>query len=159
MQDMKTKIHEKFLSLYGEGGTMYAESNIDFKNGQLTGNTRLVIDNPVIGKREKLTKAKYRDLPVRSTFKSLVDSENRVHINAPLSADMTKKDYSFGKAFTMSLVKETFGHMMKTKGMKDKISAAEREEIEALLKDDDDVKDRDEKLSRGIRRNDRKRKR
>ena len=24
MQDMKTKIHEKFLSLYGEGGTMFA---------------------------------------------------------------------------------------------------------------------------------------
>lgn len=142
-----------------EGGTMYAESNIDFKNGQVTGNTRLVIDNPVIGKREKLTKAKYRDLPVRSTFKSLVDSENRVHINAPLSADMTKKDYSFGKAFTMSLVKETFGHMMKTKGMKDKISKAEREEIEALLKDENDVKDRDEQPSRDKRRNDRKRKR
>ena len=141
-----------------ESGTLYAESTIDFKYGKVTGNTRLVIDDPVIGKKERLTKAKYRNLPVRSAFKSLVDSENRVHINAPLSADMNKKDYSFTKVFAKSLAKETFGHMMRTKGMKDKISESEREEIEELL-EDDDLSDQDEKPARGIRRNDRKRKR
>jgi len=121
-----------------ESGALYAETHMDFTDGKLTGNTRLVIDHPTIGKREKLTKAKYRDLPVRSTFSSLVNSENRVVINAPVSADATKKNFSFGKVFTQSLIKETFGHMMKTKSKKDKISDEERAEIEKLMGDDKD---------------------
>jgi len=121
-----------------ESGALYAETHMDFTDGKLTGNTRLVIDHPSIGKREKLTKAKYRDLPVRSTFSSLVNSENRVVINAPVSADATKKNFSFGKVFTQSLIKETFGHMMKTKSKKDKISDEERVEIEKLMGDDKD---------------------
>lgn len=120
-----------------ESGSLYAETHMEFTSGKLTGNTRLVIDHPSIGKREKLTKAKYRDLPVRSTFKSLVDSENRVVINAPVSADATKKNFSFGSVFAKSLLKETFGHMMKTKSKKDKISDDERAEIEALIGDDE----------------------
>ena len=120
-----------------EGGTLFAETHMDFNAGQLTGNTRLVIDNPTIGKREKLTKAKYRDLPVRNTFKSLVDSDNRVVVNAPVSADATKKDFSFSSVFVKSLVKELFGHMMRTKSKKDKISEEEQEAIEAFLGDDE----------------------
>lgn len=140
-----------------EDGMLYAESHMEFKSGRVTGNTRLVIDNPNIGKREKFSKAPYKDLPVRSTFKSLVDSENRVVINAPLNADMNKKNYTFKSVFVKSLVKETFGHMMKTKSMKDKISEKEREEIKSLLDDDDD--EADEPSSRGIRRISRNKKR
>jgi len=149
-----------------ESGSLYAETHMDFKEGKLSGNTRLVIDHPSIGKREKLTKAPYRDLPVRSTFKSLVDSENRVVINAPVSADATKKNFSFRSVFTKSLIKETFGHMMKTKNKKDKISDDERAEIEKLIGDDDSKerhkatkKQKEEKPSSDKRRNDRKKKR
>ena len=121
-----------------DGGMLYAESHMDISSGRLTGNTRVVIDNPEIGKREKLTKAKYRDLPVRSTFKSLVDSENKVVINAPVNADLTKKNMTLKSAISKSLVKEIFGHMMRTKSKKDQISDNEREAIEALIGDDDD---------------------
>lgn len=116
-----------------EAGILYAETHIDFSSGKLTGNTRLVIDDPTIGKKEKLSKAPYRNLPVRSTFQKLVDSENRVNINAVVSADATKKNFSFKKVFVKSLLKETFGRMMATKSKKDKISDEERQAIEDLI--------------------------
>lgn len=125
-----------------EGGTLFAETHMNCTSGKLTGSTRIVIDDPNIGKREKLTKAKYRDLPVRSTVKSLVDSDNRVVINAPVSADATKKDFSFSSVWVKSIVKETFGHMMRTKSKKDKISEDEQEAIEALIGDDTDGESR-----------------
>ena len=123
-----------------ESGILFAEMHMEFTGGQLTGNTRIVIDDPEVGKREKFTKAKYRDLPVRSTCKSLVNSDDRVIINAPVKADATKKNFSFGSVFTKSLIKETFGHMMKTKSKKDKISDDEREEIAKLIGEEDKPK-------------------
>jgi len=116
-----------------EAGILYAETHMDFTSGKLAGNTRIVIDDPTIGKKEKLSKAPYRNLPVRSTFQKLVDSDNRVNINAVVSADATKKNFSFKKVFVKSLLKETFGRMMATKSKKDKISDEERQAIENLI--------------------------
>ena len=116
-----------------EAGILYAETHMDFTSGKLAGNTRIVIDAPTIGKKEKLSKAPYRNLPVRSTFQKLVDSDNRVNINAVVSADATKKNFSFKKVFVKSLLKETFGRMMATKSKKDKISDEERQAIENLI--------------------------
>lgn len=120
-----------------ESGIMHLDSHIEFVRGQLSGNTKIVIDNPEVGKREKLTKAPYKNIPVRSTFKRLVDSDNRVIINAPVKGDATKKNFSFGKVFVKSLVKETFGRMNATRMKKDKISKEEQKEIERILRDDD----------------------
>ena len=153
-----------------QGGILFAEMHMDFTSGKLTGNTRVVIDEPVIDKKEKLTKAPYRNLPVRSTFTKLVDSDDRVVINAPVSADATKKNFSFSKVVTKSLIKETFGRTMQTKSMKDKISEEEREAIEALIGDDSEdkrevrkeqreIKKEQRESARDKRRNDRKKKR
>ena len=105
-----------------ESGILNLDNQMNFVSGQLNGNTKIVINNAQVGKKEKATKAPHRNLPVRSTVKMLSDSENRVILNAPVSADATKKNFSLTKVLTKSLLKVSFGRMMTTKNQKDKIS-------------------------------------
>jgi len=121
-----------------ESGMLHMESQMSFTGGKLEGNTKIVIDDAKVGKKEKFTKAPYRNMPVRSTVKMMADSENRVILNAPVSGDATKKNFSFKKTFTKSLVKVSFGRMMATKSKKDKISEEEREAIQDIIGDEDD---------------------
>ena len=121
-----------------ESGMMHLDSHMEFVRGQLTGNTKIVIDNTKIGQREKLTKAPYRNIPVRSTFRRLEDSNKRVIINAPVKGDANKKSFSLSKIVIKSLVKETFGRMSATRSMKDKISKEEKQEIQRILREEDD---------------------
>ena len=121
-----------------ESGMMHLDSHMEFVRGQLTGNTKIVIDNTEIGQREKLTKAPYRNIPVRSTFRRLEDSNKRVIINAPVKGDANKKSFSLSKIVVKSLVKETFGRMSATRSMKDKISKEEKQEIQRILREEDD---------------------
>jgi len=121
-----------------ESGMLHLDSHMEFVRGQLTGNTKIVIDNTEIGQREKLTKAPYRNIPVRSTFRRLEDSNKRVIINAPVKGDANKKSFSLSKIVIKSLVKETFGRMSATRSMKDKISKEEKQEIQRILREEDD---------------------
>ena len=121
-----------------ESGMMHLDSHMEFVRGQLTGNTKIVIDNTEIGQREKLTKAPYRNIPVRSTFRRLEDSNKRVIINAPVKGDANKKSFSLSKIVIKSLVKETFGRMSATRSLKDKISKEEKQEIQRILREEDD---------------------
>ena len=145
-----------------ESGMLHVESQMEFTNGHLAGNTKIVIDDTKVGKKEKLTKAPYRTLPVRSTVNMLCDSENRIILNAPIDADATKPKFSFKKVFTKSLLKVSFGRMMATKSKKDKISQEELDEIRTLI-GDEDVKPTETKTEKPSkldkRRNDRKKKR
>lgn len=120
-----------------ESGMLHVESQMEFTNGHLTGNTKIVIDDAQVGKKEKLTKAPYKTLPVRSTVNMLCDSENRIILNAPVDADATKANFSFKKTFTKSLLKVSFGRMMTTKSKKDKISQEEMNEIQTLIGDEE----------------------
>lgn len=119
-------------------GMMHVDSHMEFVRGQLTGNTKIVIDNHEIGPREEMTKAPYRNIPVRSTFRRLADSDNRIIINAPVKGNATKKKFSLAKLVTKSLIKETFGRMHATRSRKDKISKEEQKEIQRILNEDDD---------------------
>ncbi|MBR1563805.1 MAG: DUF748 domain-containing protein [Paludibacteraceae bacterium] len=117
-------------------GILNLESQMNFISGQLDGNTKIIIENAQVDKREKGTKAPHKTLPVRSTVKMLSDSENRVIINAPVSADATRKKFNFVKILSKSLMQASFGRMMTTKNRKDKISEEELEEIRHVLSDD-----------------------
>lgn len=124
-----------------KSGMLHVESKMEFVNGQLTGNTKIVIDNAEVGKKEKLSKAPYKSLPVRSTVNMLCDSERRIILEAPIEADATKPKFSFKKTFTKSLLKVSFGRMMTSRNKKDKISQEELDEIQTLI-DDDGVRDK-----------------
>ena len=59
-------------------------------------------------------------------------------INAPVKGDANKKSFSLSKIVVKSLVKETFGRMNATRSMKDKISKEEKQEIQRILREEDD---------------------
>ena len=118
-----------------EGGDMTIDSHIDVIGGKMKGNNRIVIDHPRVGKKERFSKPKYKNIPVRTGVKLLTSAQDMIVLDVPVSGDAKSPKFSFRKVIGRALLKVFFGPLM---GVNDRktVSADELKEMQELLGED-----------------------
>ena len=117
------------------GGDLRLDSHIDVLDGKMDGKNKIVIDRPRVGKKEKFSKAPYKNIPVRMGFKLLTSAQDMIILDVPVKGDATNPKFSFRKVIGRALLKVFFGPLM---GVNDRKSVSEDElkEMQELLGDD-----------------------
>ena len=119
-----------------EDGVLAMESHMEVSGGKLKGDNTVIIDNPKAGKKERFSKAKYKNIPVRAGVNMLTSAQNKIVLDVPVAGDVTNPKFKLGKVIGRALLKVFFGPLM---GVNDKdrtISDDELHEMQDLLGDD-----------------------
>ncbi len=111
------------------GGDLRVDSRMDVVSGKLKGSNRIIMNHPRVGRRDLMTKAKYKDVPVRLGVKMLTSAQDIVVLDVPVTGDATNPKFNLNKVIGRALLKVFFGPMM---GVNDRKNLSE-EEIEGLL--------------------------
>lgn len=119
-----------------EGGVLSVESHSTITRGQLTAENKIVIDQPKVGKKERLSKAKYKNIPVRAGVDLLRSAQNMIVLDVPISGDVSNPKVKLSKVIGRALLKVFFGPLMGVNDKKNGISDEEREEMRELLGED-----------------------
>lgn len=121
-----------------DGGDLSLESHIDVLSGKMKGTNQIIIDHPRVGKKERFSKAKYRNIPVRTGFSILTSAQDMIVLDVPVSGDARNPKFNFRKVIGRALLKVFFGPLM---GVNDRktISEDELKEMQELLEDSTDV--------------------
>ena len=115
-----------------EGGDMKLDSHLDVVNGKMKGTNKIVIDHPRVGKKEKFSKAPYKNIPVRAGFSMLTSAQDMIILDVPISGDAKNPKFNLNKVIGRALLKVFFGPLMGVNDRKD-VSEAEMEEMRELL--------------------------
>ncbi|MBO4519414.1 MAG: DUF748 domain-containing protein [Paludibacteraceae bacterium] len=117
------------------GGDLSLESHIDVLSGKMNGTNQIIIDHPRVGKKEKFSKAKYKNIPVRTGFNILTSAQDMIVLDVPISGDARSPKFNFRKVVSRALLKVFFGPLM---GVNDRkaVSADELKEMQELLEED-----------------------
>lgn len=120
------------------GGDLSVESHIDVLSGKMNGTNRIVIDHPRVGKKDKLTKPKYNNIPVRAGVSMLTSAQDMIVLDVPLSGDATSPKFNMNKVIGRAILKVFFGPLM---GVNDRktVSEDELKEMQDLLEDTADI--------------------
>jgi len=120
-----------------EGGDMSLDSHIEVVGGQMKGENKIIIDHPRVGKKEKFSKAPYKNIPVRAGFKLLTSAQDMIILDVPVKGDAKNPKFSFRKVIGRALLKVFFGPLM---GVNDRKSVSEEEmqEMQELLNEEPD---------------------
>ena len=117
-----------------DGGDLSIASTLDVTSGQMVGNNKIVIEHPRVGKKDRLCKAPYKDVPVKLGVRLLTSAQDMIVLEVPVSGDARSPKFSFSKVISRALVKVFFGPLM---GVNDRdngiISTEELEELQELL--------------------------
>ena len=115
-----------------EGGDMKLDSHLDVVSGKMKGTNKIVIDHPRVGKKEKFSKAPYKNIPVRAGFNMLTSAQDMIILDVPISGDAKNPKFNLNKVIGRALLKVFFGPLM---GVNDRkaVSEAEMEEMRELL--------------------------
>ena len=121
-----------------DGGDLSLESHIDVLSGKMKGTNQIIIDHPRVGKKERFSKAKYRNIPVRTGFSILTSAQDMIVLDVPVAGDARNPKFNFRKVIGRALLKVFFGPLM---GVNDRktISEDELKEMQELLEDSTDV--------------------
>lgn len=118
-----------------EGGDMSLESHIDVISGQMDGTNKIVIDHPRVGKKERFSKAPYKNIPVRTGFKILTSAQDMIILDVPVKGDAKSPKFSFRKVIGRALLKVFFGPLMGVNDRDKMINEDELREMQELLGD------------------------
>ena len=118
-----------------DGGDMRVESRMEVVSGKLNGSNRIIMDHPRVGRRDLMTKAKYKDIPVRLGVKLLTSAQDMIVLDVPVSGDATNPKFNLNKVIGRALLKVFFGPLMGVNDRKN-FSEKEIEEMLELLGDD-----------------------
>lgn len=119
-----------------ENGVLLLDSKIDVINGQMEGNNRIEIDHPRIGRKEKGTKAPYKNIPVRLGIKTLTSVQGMLLVDVPIKGDVNNPQFKFRKVIGRALAKVFFGPLMGLKDRDKSITTAELREMNEMLAED-----------------------
>ena len=119
-----------------EGGDLSVESHMDVVSAKLNGTNKIVIDHPRVGKKERFSKAPYKNIPVRTGFKLLTSAQDIMVLEVPVSGDATNPKFNFRKVIGRAVLKVFFGPLMGVKDRDKTISADELKEMQDLLEED-----------------------
>ena len=118
------------------GGGLMLDSRIDVTSGKMNGTNRLEIDHPRVGRKELLSKAPYKNIPVRMGFKILTSSQDMILLDVPVSGDAKNPKFSFRKVVGRALLKVFFGPLMGVNDRNKSLSNEEIEQMQELLGED-----------------------
>ena len=122
-----------------EGGDLSLDSKIDIVGGKMNGSNKIVIDHPRVGKKERFSKAPYKNIPVRTGFKLLTSAQDMIILDVPVSGDAKSPKFSFRKVVGRALLKVFFGPLMGVNDRKS-VSEEELEEMQELLGEGDSLR-------------------
>ncbi len=111
------------------GGDLRVDSRMDVMSGKLKGSNKILIDHPRVGRRDLMSKAKYKDIPVRLGVSLLTSAQDMIVLDVPVTGDATNPKFNLNKVIGRALLKVFFGPLM---GVNDRKNLSE-EEIEELL--------------------------
>ena len=117
------------------GGDMRVESSMEVVSGKLKGSNRIIMDHPRVGRRDLMTNAKYKDIPVRLGVKLLTSAQDMIVLDVPVTGDATNPKFNLNKVIGRALLKVFFGPLMGVNDRKN-FSEKEIEEMLELLGDD-----------------------
>ena len=120
-----------------EGGVLSLESHIDVTSGKMDGTNKIVIDHPRVGKKERFSKAPYKNIPVRTGFKILTSAQDMIILDVPVKGDAKNPKFSFRKVIGRALLKVFFGPLMGVNDRDKMINEEELKEMQELLGDTD----------------------
>ncbi len=120
-----------------EGGVLSLESHIDVTSGKMDGTNKIVIDHPRVGKKERFSKAPYKNIPVRTGFKILTSAQDMIILDVPVKGDAKSPKFSFRKVIGRALLKVFFGPLMGVNDRDKMINEEELKEMQELLGDTD----------------------
>ena len=120
-----------------EDGVLSLESHIDVTSGKMDGTNKIVIDHPRVGKKERFSKAPYKNIPVRTGFKILTSAQDMIILDVPVKGDAKSPKFSFRKVIGRALLKVFFGPLMGVNDRDKMINEEELKEMQELLGDTD----------------------
>ncbi len=132
-----------------DGGILMLDSKIEVVNGRMNGTNRLEIDHPRVGRKELLTKAPYKNIPVRAGFKLLTSAQDMIILDVPVSGDAKNPKFSFRKVIGRALLKVFFGPLMGVNDRNKSLSNDELEQMQELLGEDSVLFLRNDTTSQG----------
>ncbi len=121
-----------------EGGILMLDSHMEVENAKLSGNNRIEIDHPRVGKKEKFSKAPYKNIPVRLGFNLLTSAQDIILLDVPVSGDVTNPKFNLRKVIGRAVLKVFFGPLMGVNDRNKSLTEAELKEMQELLADEPD---------------------
>ena len=119
-----------------ENGILLLDSHMEVVNGKINGTNRIEIDHPQIGKRERRSKAPYKNIPVRVGVKTLTSAQDMIIVDVPVTGDAKNPKFNFRKVISRALLKVFFGPLMGLNDRDKSISEEELEMMQELLEED-----------------------
>ena len=119
-----------------DGGMLTIDSHLDVVSTKLNGTNHIEIDHPRVGKKELLTKAPYKNIPVRLGFKMLTSAQDIILIDVPVKGDVTNPKFKLSKVIGRALLKVFFGPLMGVNDRNKSINEAELRQMQQLLGED-----------------------
>ena len=119
-----------------DGGDLTIDSHLDVVSGKVKGTNRVEIDHPRVGKKERFSKAPYKNIPVRAGFGLLTSAQDIIILDVPVSGDAKNPKFNFRKVIGRALLKVFFGPLMGVNDRDKSINADELKEMKELLGED-----------------------
>ena len=116
-----------------ESGTLAMQSNTTINNGQLLSQNKITVEQPQVGKKMKLRKPKYKNVPLKIGVEMLTSAQNIMLLEVPVTGDIRSPKFRFGKVAGRALAKVFFGPLMGIKDDRNLISKGEAAEIAEIM--------------------------
>ena len=114
-------------------GILVLQANASVISGHLSADNKITIDHPEVGKKIKLRKPVYKNVPLKLGVEMLTSAQDIMILDVPVTGDITSPKFRFGKVAGRAFAKVFFGPLMGIRDNRDLISKAEAEEITELL--------------------------
>ena len=116
-----------------DGGELMLDSHMDVVSGKMKGINRIEIDHPRVGKKERFSKAPYKNVPVRAGFQLLTSAQDMIILDVPVTGDAKSPKFKLGKVISRALLKVFFGPLMGVNDRDKSLSNDELEQMKELL--------------------------
>jgi len=120
-----------------EKGDLAMQLTGDLLNGKLNSTANITIDQPEIGKKQRITKAKFKDVPLKLGVDMLKSAQGIVVLEVPVNGNINSPKFKLGKVIGRAVAKVFFGPLMGVKDNRKKISEDEAAEIMELMGEED----------------------
>lgn len=110
-------------------GTLALQSNSVITNGRLNSQNKITVNEPEVGKRKRLTKAQYKNVPLKLGVELLTSAQNIMVLEVPVTGDIASPKFRFDKVVGRAVAKVFFGPLMGVRDNRNLISKDEAAEI------------------------------
>lgn len=114
-------------------GTLALESKTDIRGGMLDSHNRMTIDQLKIGNKKKLSRAPYKNIPLKTGVHLLQSAQGIIVLDLPVQGDVRSPKFDLKKIIGRVFLKVFFGPLMGLDDNKKLISADEQAELQELL--------------------------